>query len=152
MACIPVSRETLRSLKALKDEEIRQEKIKHYVLGLYKATINHAETSTETFCSWTLPRVETVRRQLENKTFVNEPLPEFHRVNMPEILSRLQELFPDCTVELATMGQGQDGKMYNISKMDGKMYNISKMDEKILQFAHPSFRQNAQECIVIDWS
>lgn len=140
---IPISRETLRSLKAQKDEEIRQDKIKNFVTGIYNSTIRHAETSMETFCSWQLPQIQTVMRQLENRTSVDEPVPEFHRVNMSDILSELRVLFPDCTVELTTMTTGRDGKKYD----------ISKMDEKIIPYVFPQhFKKVTQECIVIDWS
>ena len=137
---IPISRETLRGLKAKKDEEIRREKIKNCVAGLYRAVICTAETTTETSYKMTLPQEE---QRYDKTTKTTVKIPEFHRVNIADILSGLKELLPDCTVELVTLTRGQDGQLYD----------ISKMDEKFLQFAfHPSFKMQAQEYIVIDWS
>lgn len=134
MSLIPMSRDTLRLLKAKKDDKVRIEKINHCIYGLYQGIHRQAETTTNTSFQFPLPPFPVSR-----KTGLPVPEPEFYRDNMSDILRELQILFPDCTVERATMTRGQDGKMYD----------ISKMDDKIIQFINT---QHTQDCIVVDWS
>ena len=61
--------------------------------------------------------------------------------NMDDILSRLQILFPDCSVEFTSikMARGPDGAMHDISNLDPK--------------AMPFIGQVlTKQCISIDWS
>ena len=124
MSLTPISREHLRSLKTQKDEENRLEQLNQNVRNLYNSVMSKAQTSTETFYHYA-------------------QISDFHRKNMPDILSSLKTLFPDCAIEYVNLFRGQDGKMYD----------INKMDEKVLQIIfHPSYQKQAKEHIVIDWS
>jgi hypothetical protein len=141
---VPVTRDTLRNLKNKRDEEIRIQKVNACISKVYSDIIHKAKTSIETSYYYMLPSVP-----VSNSTHLPVPHPEFHRENKEDILNGLRTLFPDCSVEYSalTLIQGQDGKLYD----------ISKMDEKVMQFAfHPSYRNNrntSQELyIVIDWS
>ncbi len=124
MSLTPVSREQLRSLKTQRDEEIRIEKINNFVRQIYSMAVNTAQTTTNTYYQYT--RID-----------------EFVRKNMPEILSNLQSLFPDCLVEYKSTIGGNDGKMYDINKLDESMRQI---------LLNPSYNTKVHEQIVIEWS
>jgi hypothetical protein len=128
----PTSRDSLRGLKAAKDEEMLWEKLKHCVTQLHIVILRKAESSTDTFYHYKLPPFP-----ISNTTQL--PIPEFYRDNMKLILEGLQILFPDCLVEHATLVMAQDGKLYNISKLDEKMIPFINM-------------QQSAEYIVVDWS
>ena len=130
----PISRDSLRGLKASKDEAVLFEKLKHCVTQLHTDILRKAESSTDTFYHYQLPSFP-----ISKATQLPVPEPEFHRDNMKLILDELQILFPDCLVEHATLVRAQDGKLYDISKLDDKM----------LPFIN---RQQSAEYIVVDWS
>lgn len=120
---IPMSRDEMRGMKAKRDEEMRIESIIKSVESIYRSAINVAKTSTNTNYSLDM-----------HKSYY-----QFYEDNMEEILSGLKDLFPDCTVKLAKMCTGNDGKRYD----------ISTMDEKMLPFIN---QRQTVECIVVDWS
>jgi hypothetical protein len=130
----PISRDSLRRLKAAKDEEVLWEKLKHCVTQLHSSILRKAESSTDTFYHYKLPPFP-----ISKTTRLPVPEPEFHRDNMKLILEGLQILFPDCLVEHATLVTAQEGKLYNISKLDEKMIPFINM-------------QQSAEYIVVDWS
>jgi hypothetical protein len=92
------------------------------VRDIYLQAVSMAELSSETVYTY---KVNT------NQSFMQQ--------NMSDILNGLKTLFPDCTVEHSFFVRGNDGQMYD----------ISKMDEKMRPFINP---QNGQSTIVIDWS
>jgi len=131
MSLTPVSRDTLRGLKAKKEEGMRAlaerqrlDQVSQMVYHIYGQAVSMAELSSET--------VYTYKVNTSNS-------PSFMQQNMSDILNGLKTLFPDCTVEHSFFVRGNDGKMYD----------ISKMDEKMRPFINP---QNGQSTIVIDWS
>ena len=124
MSLTPVSRDHLRSLKTKRDETIRIEQIDHYVRGIYRAVVNKAETSTDTYYRTT-------------------QISEFERKNIQEILDTLKSLFPDCRVEY----------QHTIGGNDGKLYDINNLDESSRQILlNPSYNTKVHEQIVIEWS
>ena len=134
-ALVPISRDTMKDLKAQKDEEKRQvlEKnriyeIKTIIRTIYSSARRIAETTDDLSYAYPLPLPIHPSRPSE-----------FHTTNMDDILGGLRDLFPDCSVLNTTLSRGQDGKMYD----------ISKMDEKIRPFIDT---RKSQEYIVIDWS
>ena len=131
MSLTPVSRDTLRGLKAKKEEAMRVEEerqrlqnVSQNVRNIYGHVMRVAESSTKT--------------SYKHKVDTNDSIDSFIRQNMPDILNGLQTLFPDCTVEHSFFVRGNDGQMYD----------ISKMDEKMRPFINP---QNGQSTL-IDWS
>jgi hypothetical protein len=129
MSLTAVSRDTLRGLKAKKEEAMRAlaerqrlDHISQMVRDIYVHAVSMAEISSETVYKY--------------KVNTNQP---FMQQNMSDILNGLKTLFPDCTVEHSFFVRGNDGQMYD----------ISKMDEKMRPFINP---QNGQSTIVIDWS
>jgi hypothetical protein len=130
----PISRDSLRGLKAAKDEEMLWEKVKNSVTQLHSVILRKAESSTDTFYHYQLPSFP-----ISKETRLPVPGPEFYRDNMKLILEGLQILFPDCLVEHATLVTAQDGKLYDISKLDDKMQPFIN-------------KQRSAEYIVVDWS
>jgi hypothetical protein len=128
----------MQMLKAKKDEMIRVETVKGIINVIYTNAIQAAETKGHTSYSLDIDQYKNRRRtNIVNDDSNTEY--KFYKDNMDEILSGLQKLFPGCTVKLANMCTGNDGKRYD----------ISTMDEKMLPFIN---QKNAFECIVVDWS
>lgn len=129
-----MSRNDMRELKTKKDEELRIERINACVSNIYHRAVEKAKTSTET--SFSL-EINPQKHPLAHM----EPLSEyqFYKANMTEILVNLWGLFPECTVKLAKMCRGNDGKYYDISTVDDRMRPFIN-------------QQQTSECIVVDWS
>lgn len=83
----PISREVLLTLKAKKDEEIRQEKVNGVLEHIYGMVIKQAETSVEPLYKYRVPLMGHCR---------------FHIENMTEIIRRLAHLFVNCKVYIST--------------------------------------------------
>jgi len=134
MSFTPVLRETLRGLKAEEEERLRimKEKdrlnaVEGYVTQLYNDAINYAKINTNTSYIYMLPQRN------------NRDPEDFLRDNMVDIITRLRDLFPDCSVKYTKVARGQDGSMYD----------ISTIDEKLRPFIDSRYNQ---ESIIIDWS
>ena len=119
-----MNRECMRGLKAKTDEKNRLQQIDRVVSTIQQQAIQKATVSTETSF------------QLEVRGIYHPP---FVTENKDGILNGIRKLFPDCSVEYKTLTRGNDGKMYD----------ISKMDQAMLPFIN---KQQSQEFIVIDWS
>jgi hypothetical protein len=122
----PLTRETLRGLKAQKDEQLRAEKEKQRLYQVSRAVYQiygEARASAE------------IRGATSYKFHVNSITLQ----DMPDILAGLQTLFPDSSVEHSLLVKGNDGNMYD----------VSNMDEKMRPFINT---QQGQQYIVIDWS
>ena len=119
----PVSREYMRNLKAKNDEMKRLAEIERWIKNIYNQALNAATTSGDT----------SYRFQIQ------QAVPDFFATNIQDIIRGLQCLFPDCNVERTTLSRGQDGKMYD----------ISKIEEKLLPFIDKRYNQ---DYIIIDWS
>lgn len=136
----PINRNEMLSRKEKKDEEIRIEKINRCVKVIYNNAVNLADTSTNTVYSFDInPQQQNqlpMRYSMPNN---NDSEYQFYKDNMTEILINLWGLFPGCTIKLAKMCTGNDGKRYD----------ISTIDEKMLPFIN---KEKAFECIVVDWS
>jgi len=89
----PISRETLQTLKAKKDEEVRVGRVKYVVAAIYGEVLGTAQTSTDPSYSFRFP-------DLNGKP----PEEEFHRKNMMEIIGILNDLFPNCSVRHLVLG------------------------------------------------
>jgi len=120
----PVSRAYLRGLKAQTDEENRIRLVEQYVTSVYGQVKNIATSTTQT-------RFQYQVHNHHGQTVMSDI--------MPDILIRLQSLFPDSNVEFKPLSRGQDGKMYNISDIDDRMKPFINI-------------QFNQDFIVIDWS
>ena len=156
----------MRYLKTKVDEEARVKRVDSIVRGIYTQAVGAAQRGDTSFKSpipfdmnpqsRAIPQVaQTIVKKVASKEQLfdeqmaafhayraanpGRPLDAFYIVNMRDILSGLQELFPDCIVSNCTLSQGTDGKFYD----------ISTLDEKILPFIN---RALDQSFIVVDWS
>lgn len=132
-----MDRNTMRGLKEKKDEALRIQKVNDCVRNIYEQAVRVAESTTHTTYSFDInPHQRQHMRYGDNHIDAQYG---FYKDNMTEILINLWSLFPECTIKLAKMCIGNDGKRYD----------ISTMDEKMLPFINqkPTF-----ECIVVDWS
>jgi hypothetical protein len=128
MSFTPMSKESMQKLKAEEDEKNRNKKIKEIISNIYNCAINTAKGTSNTSFHHEIPM---------NK--YDNSLDIFYINNKNEIVKILQELFTDCSVSFSMLSRGNDGKMYD----------ISKMDEKVIPFIN---RQFDKSYIVIDWS
>ena len=128
MSFTPMSKESMQKLKAEEDEKNRNKKIKEIVSNIYNNAICMAKTTSNTSFQYEIP-----------KNNWNNGLDIFYMNNKDEIVKILQELFTDCSVSFSILSRGNDGNMYD----------ISKMDEKVIPFIN---RQFDKSYIVIDWS
>uniref|UniRef100_A0A6C0HFI4 Uncharacterized protein n=1 Tax=viral metagenome TaxID=1070528 RepID=A0A6C0HFI4_9ZZZZ len=119
----PVTREYLLGLKAQTDEETRVKRVNEYAQHTFRQVINTATTTTQTRYQQPLQKHD----------------PQYIRDNMPDILDKLRDLFPDSKVDFKSLSRGQDGKMYD----------IADIDERMKPFINTQFNQ---DFIVIDWS
>ena len=124
----PMSRDTMRGLKATYEEGARVQQVAQVVQRVYHDAVQTASSKMDTSYNYPLPQA--------HRGGGADP---FYLKNMPDILAGLQELFPDCDVSHTLISRGADGKMYD----------ISKLDEKILPFVNTAMTQSH---IVIDWS
>jgi hypothetical protein len=123
----PLTREALRSLKAQKDEQLRAEQEKQRLYQVSRTVYQiygDARASAE------------IRGATSYKFHVNSSI---SIQDMPDVLTGLRVLFPDSSVEHSLLVRGNDGNMYD----------VSKMDEKMRPFVNT---QQGQQYIVIDWS
>ena len=120
----PVSRAYLRGLKAQTDEENRIRHVEQYVASIYSQVKRAASNTSQT-------RFQYQVHSHHGQNFMSDI--------MPDVLIRLQNLFPDSNVEFKPLSRGQDGKMYNISNIDDRMKPFINI-------------QSNQDFIVIDWS
>lgn len=137
----PVSSEYMRSLKAKNDEMKRLAEIEKWIKNIYNQALNAATTSGDTSYRFELPDDQHafIRNVVALKKDMTIPHQDFFRTNVQDILRGLQCLFPDCNVERTTLSRGQDGNMYD----------ITKIDDKLLPFINV---QANKDYIIIDWS
>ena len=88
----PISRDTMRGLKAVTDEEYRLRKIKDMVSNIYQQTRAKARTSCETY--YTVDTRFIITGSLGNPK------------DKADIQNDLRTLFPDCSVEYQILPVG----------------------------------------------
>ena len=129
MAHEPISRESMRGLKAKRLEEERIARINNIVDYIYRGAVHSANHTDES-------------KYLYDLLKHGHPL-EFYRTNMSEIISGIKSLFIDCFIEYTTLTTvtARNGKKYDISKIDKD--NISDIRGRPTEIG---------EYIVVDWS
>jgi hypothetical protein len=130
MSHTPISRESMRCLKAKRLEEDRIHELNHIIDQIYRKAVNIANNTDDSKYLHMLP-------MLGKNSY------EFHKTNMAEIISRVKSLFPDCSVEhkMLTTVTARDGKKYEISKVDKD--NTSDIRGGLTEIG---------EYIIVDWS
>ena len=122
MSLTPFSRSALLQLKVQREEADRLSQVQTHIRTIYAQVIRSAARTTST----------------SHKYLIVSP-DGFIIANLGEILAGLQALFPDCIVEYAILTKGQDGQLYD----------VSKMDKQVLPFV--GLKASAPY-IVIDWT
>lgn len=117
------SKEYLQKLKSIKDEELRIQNINRLISLIHSDVIRQAETTNNTVYQFEM-------RHPHDKLYIKD---------MSDIITRLQDYYPDCIVKYTSLVRGRDGKMYD----------ISMMDSNVLPFVDVNQKNNY---IVIDWS
>ena len=129
MSHTPISRESMRGLKAKIQEEDRIARINSIVDYIYRDAVNFAKSRDDSKYLYDLS--------------VHGTSLDFYRRNIIEIISAVKSLFPDCSVEYTTLTTVtvRNGKKYDISKID--IHNISDIRGRPTEIG---------EYIVVDWS
>jgi hypothetical protein len=140
----------MQNLKVEKHEEARQKQIKAIVTQIYNGAYTCAKNGQGTSYNYPIPLGNTPAHLTPNvpclsRPSISFPAPykkssdPFHLENMPDILTSLQCLFPECTISHSIMARAKDGKLYD----------VAKLDDAVLPFVD---RALDQSYIVIDWS
>ena len=127
-----MNRVDMQQLKEKYDEGNRIQFINQTVTDIYNRALEHARSKTDKSYNYQI----SGNISMQNINITRNPkIIE----NMPDILIKLQELFPDCSITHTLMAKGSDGKMYD----------ISKIDDSILPLINSV---NKESYIVIDWN
>ena len=86
---VPISRESMRILRAQKEEERRIQQVEGEIAKIYQSAIRTAENTNDS-------------RYLHPLDSPFRPPLEFYKMNMAEILAGVQYLFPGCSVKHTT--------------------------------------------------
>lgn len=102
----PVNRETMRGMKAAKEEKERQKKEEELKYGVYRcATRLYGEAQR-------LAESGSTRHEVA----LNQVCHPFHDGLVIEIVNELRRLFPDCSVELTL--KDKNGAIRIVTNMD----------------------------------
>lgn len=137
----PISRESMRSLKAKKDEANRIKSVNEIITMIYRSVVSYAESRDITSFEW------SITDHCKRTNGYCHPNPSHHGYqnyifiisNTQSIIQGLESLFPGCSVDYKMMARSPDGKIYD----------VSNMDEGAKAFIGAG---QIQEYIVIDWS
>ena len=119
----PMTRESMRSLKAIRDEEDRIRGIKAIVERIYVSAKLSAKTTENTAFYYPIPLTGFC---------------PFHIKNMTAILEELRRLFPGLSVEKMVVGESSDKRLHIITNEN------AHLRYKELNFF--------QDYIVVDWT
>lgn len=123
----------MSALKHAADLETHAKQVKNLIGEFYEHAISKAKRSTETETSIQLEGYGDFYDSV-TKTAI-----KFTAKDKDDLLTGLRELFPDSLVEYQILSRGDDGKMYD----------ISKMDDTTLSWG---MKYLSKEYLVIDWS
>jgi hypothetical protein len=123
---LPISIESMRGLKAKKDEDVRRFQVQKMIEMIYALAVDKASTTTETsyahLCS----------------PYIQHP-PEISAQNMAEVIAGLRDLFPGCRVTSSKFIQ-------EFSMTRGLLQPVEV--DNIYTFADTT----ARDYIIVDWS
>ena len=123
---LPVSIESMRGLKAKKDEDVRRFQVQKMIEMIYALAVDKASTTTERsyahLCS----------------PYIQHP-PEISAQNMAEVIAGLRDLFPGCRITTTKFIQ-------EFSMTHGLLQPVEV--DNIYTFADTT----ARDYIIVDWS
>jgi hypothetical protein len=132
----PISREGMQTLKVVKQDIHKRTQLDSIIRHIYQEAVSKASNSL----ARTYREAITINTKDYTMSINNIP---FERVDIQGIISKLRELFPECSVEHTMLSRGQDGKLYDLAKMEEKAL------QSVLPFVN---RTKDQAYIIIDWS
>jgi len=135
----PVSREFLRGLKIKRDDEKRIEKMNAIVREIYEGAIKVAELCIDTKYIHDIDPQRTRGQLPVGYHDIHGLEYQFYKDNIEDIMYSLEVLFTDCSIKVANMCRGRDGKIYDSSTTNANILSLINKDRTF-------------ECIVIDWS
>ena len=124
---IPMSVDTMRGLKAKKDEDVRRFQVQTLVKLIYAQAVEKASTTTET---------SYMHQCGMYQTFYSG---ELYSKNTEEVLLALRDLFPGCRVTAKKCVRRGVGGQFNYELVE--VDNLRTFPDK-----------SADEYIVVDWS
>jgi hypothetical protein len=135
MPFTPMKRSELHLLKSTTEEKNRRNRVEGFIGEIYTRVVSVAKAGIETSYSHPIPVTKYPLSSGRSQIIYDD----FYRLNMSEILSGLQQAFPDSKIKHAVLSQGADGKLHDISCLSDIMLPamIQALD---------------QSYIVIDWS
>ena len=143
MSLTPFSRSALLQLKVQREEAGRLSQVQTHIRTIYTQVVQIAARTASTSHKYPIadqmPSAESDSCTWSKCQRPIGPPDAFIIANLGEILAGLQALFPDCIVEYAILTKGQDGQLYD----------VSKMDKQVLPFV--GLKASAPY-IVIDWT
>ena len=122
-----ITRDELRSLKAKTIEDTRRAYVTQQIGQIYRAVKYHASGQ------------QSGIRQDCDTSYKYALQQNLEKTTIADILSGLQEVFPDCSVVHTLLARGKNGKLYD----------ISKIDDTILPLINVALNESY---IVIDWT
>lgn len=117
MSYTPVTRDSLLKYNLInkqRENDRNKEIIESIIYEIYTLVVSTSKTTSDTFYNHII------------SSRYSHYLRYIYLNNMPEILSRLQELFPGCIVSHAILSKGSDGKLYNIAELTEE--DLKKID------------------------
>jgi hypothetical protein len=130
-----MKRSDLNNLKSTVEEKNRRNRVEGFIGEIYTRAVAVAKVGEEKSYGHPIP----VRKYPLSSGRTQIIYDDFYRLNMPDILSGLQELFPDSKIKHAVLSLGADGKLRD----------ISDLSDSIL----PAMMQALdQSYIVVDWT
>ena len=121
-----MTREALQGLKAKAVEEKRRAFVTKQIEHIYCAVKAHASG-------------QQLSRQDCDTSYKYAVQQNVEKTTITDIISGLQELFPDCSIVHTLLARGKNGKLYD----------ISKIDDTILPLINVALNESY---IVIDWT
>jgi hypothetical protein len=100
----PMTPDTMRGLKAKKDEDVRRFQVQSLVKHIYSQAVYKATTTTETSHT--------------HQFFHTHNSPLVCSQNTTEIVQSLRELFPGCSVTSSALAQDHDGTLHVIEDIN----------------------------------
>ena len=125
MRIIPISRDSMKSLKQQFEIEFQTTLVKTLTNHIYKKAIEHAQTSLSPMYLYNIAQNEE-----------SEPI----RKVKTEIVTNLRRLFPGCSVTYCLTRISEDGD---------KIYDLTKIDPSWLPYIN---KEEIREYFHIDWT
>lgn len=137
----PMSRDTMKSLKARETQDRVQAKVNEIVRKIYECAIVSAKEVDATCYRFPVPKIpasKSAYKYTPSMSPFDMTTNDIFVTYIDIILTQLQQLFPGCDITRKLLSRGEDWQLHDCSQMEGCVRGI----------VH---RQFDQEYIVIEW-